>query len=273
MTDNPDMVASPKHGFVSVNDLRLHYLDYGGDGKPLLLLHGVTSHAWIWCAVAPEMNRRHSIALDSRGHGDSQWSADHQYTTEDLASDVIEFIDVMNIGGLDIVGASWGGLVALNAAMRRPDLVDRLVLIDIPPSFSASASEVDIDPRSFRNHDESVAYVSDSAEYMDDGIAQTVATSGVRPGASGLLYPKHDEYFHDYRPHRNVDYWEGLESLRMPVLIVRAENSSHLSASVAEHMAGIAYDGQLVTISETGHRIPTDNPVALGAVLRHFLGA
>ena len=98
-----------------------------------------------------------------------------------------------------------------------------------------------------------------------------VAAFGVRPGENGRLYAKHDEYFQDNRPHRSVDYWSDLESLRIPLLIVRADDSTHLSLSVAERMARVAHDAELVSIQETGHRIPTDNPEALGTVLRRFL--
>ncbi|HDH02858.1 MAG TPA: alpha/beta hydrolase [Actinobacteria bacterium] len=272
MTDGSGNGSSPEHGFVVVDGLRLHYLDFGGEGKPLVLLHGVTSHAWVWRYLAPHLTHRRLVALDSRGHGDSQWSEGHQYETEDLASDVVEFIDVIGLGGVDIVGGSWGGLVGLQVATRVPNLVDSLTMIDIPPSFPGPASEVHTDPGSDPNHARSVAYLRDTAEYMDEAIGEALAAFGVRPGKNGRLYTKHDDYFHEQRPHRAVDYWEELESLRMPVLFVRADNSTHLSAPVAERMLQVAHNAQLVTISETGHRIPTDNPVALGRVLRDFLG-
>ncbi|GMQ94231.1 MAG: alpha/beta hydrolase [Acidimicrobiia bacterium] len=272
MTNGSRQVPSPEHGFVVINGLRLHYLDFGGEGKPLILLHGVTSHAWVWRDLAPQLTHRRLVAPDSRGHGDSQWSADQNYATEDLASDVIAFIDVMDLGCVDIVGGSWGGLVGLEVASRIPDLVDSLTMVDIPPSFPESTSEFQIDPSSYASHTETVAYLRDADEYMDEGIAEAVAALGVRPGTSGRLYSKHDDYFREHRPHRSDDYWAQLESLRMPLLIVRAENSTHLSVSVAARMLSVAHNGRLVTISNTGHRIPTDNPAAFGSALRDFLG-
>lgn len=236
-----------------------------------MLLHGVTSHAWVWRDLAPHLTNRRLLALDSRGHGDSQWSADHEYTTEDLASDVVAFIDMMDLGSVDIVGASWGGLVGLQVAVARPDLVDSLAMLDIPPSFPGPPSEVQFDPSSYASHTESISYVRDADEHIDEGIAVAVAAFGVRPGKDGRLYTKHDDYFHGQRPHRSVDYWKELGSLRAPLLFVRAEKSTHLSASVAERMLQVAHNGQLVTISETGHRIPADNPAVLGTVLRDFL--
>jgi len=271
MQQPPDIASSPAHGFVVVNGLRHHYLDFGGDGNPLLLLHGVTSHASIWRSAAPLVRGRRSIALDFRGHGDSQWSADGRYSTEDLASDVLNFIDLMDLGPVDIVGGSWGGLVGLNAAVRNQDIVKSLTMIDIPPSFPGPVSEISTDPRSYSTHAESIAYIKDANSFIDRGTAEIVAAHGVRPGENGLLYTKHDDYFRGGRPHRSVDYWEALESLRLPLLIIRAENSLHLSESVADRMLHVAHDGTLVVIPQTGHRIPTDNPAALAEVLRGFL--
>ncbi|MFV2070902.1 MAG: alpha/beta fold hydrolase [Pirellulales bacterium] len=271
MQQPPDIASSPAHGFVVVNGLRHHYLDFGGDGNPLLLLHGVTSHGSIWRATAPLVRGRRSIALDFRGHGDSQWSADGAYSTEDLASDVLDFIEVMDLGPVDIVGGSWGGLVGLNAAVRNQDVAKSLTMIDVPPSFPGPVSEISIDPQSYPTHAESVAYIHDANGFIDRETAETVAAHGVRPGKNGQLYAKHDDYFHEARPHRGVDYWKDLESLRLPLLIVRARNSLLLSESVADRMLHVAHDGELAVIPRTGHRIPTDNPAALAEVLRRFL--
>ena len=265
------IAAPPSHGFTVVNDLRLHYLDFGGSGKLVIFLHGVTSHAWVWRDAIPQLAQRRLIALDSRGHGDSQWSIREEYATEDLASDVIEFIREIATGSVDIVGASWGGLVGLNVATRVPDLVDSLTLVDIPPSFPGPATEVHIHPASFSDHAESIAYVRNGSPTQAEAFVDAVAALGVRPGSNGRLYVKHDDFFHENRPHRTVDYWADLQSLRVPILIVRADGSTHPMLSVADKMLSVTHDGELVTISETGHRISTDNPVALKVVLRGFL--
>jgi len=264
---------APEHGFVEINGLRIHYLDFGGSGKPILLLHGVTSHAWVWYDVAPQLTYGRAIALDSRGHGDSQWSADQQYTTEQLASDVVRFIEVMDLGSVDIVGGSWGGLVGLAVAARLPESVDRLVMIDIPPSFPASERDFARHPRSYETHGETVAYIRDKNEHPGDKIVEMVAAHGVKPGELGWLYTKHDDYFHDHRPHRKDDYWESLASLRIPILFVHAEKNSFVTEHEAERMLAVAYAGELITIPDSGHRVPVDNPAALSRALRGFLEA
>jgi len=264
---------SPSHGFIEVNGLRIHYLDFGGTGKPTLLLHGVTSHAWVWQDVAPHITYGRAIALDSRGHGDSQWSADQSYTTEQLASDVVSFIQLMDLGNVDIVGGSWGGLVGLAVASCLPALVDRLVMIDIPPSFPRLESDFGRHPTSYRSHRETIAYIEDNNEHPGPQIAEAVAAHGVRPGEAGRLHTKHDDYFHDHRPHRTDDHWERLRSARLPILFVRAGEDSFVSDQEAQRMLAVAPDGRWITIPESGHRISVDNPAALSRALTSFLAS
>jgi len=271
MNDKNEPTGTPTHGYVAINGLRLHYLDFGGVGKPVIFLHGVTSDAWTWLHAVPQLPNRRLIALESRGHGDSQWSGKHDYTTEDLASDVIAFVRSITPGSVDLVGESWGGLVGLSVATQVPDIVDSLTMIDIPPSFPRGAPEIRVHPQSFSSSADVLAFVRDGSPNMEGRLAQALADNGFRPGEDGRLFVKHDEYFVRNRPHRVVDYWQDLQLLRIPVLIVRAQGSTHLSSSVAERMLDVANDGQLVTISDTGHRIATDNPVALKATLKAFL--
>lgn len=264
-------MTAPSHGYVEVNGLRLHYLDFGGKGKPVLLLHGVTNHAWVWQDVVPHVDCGRIIALDSRGHGDSQWSSDRQYTTEALASDVVGFMELLDLGSVDIVGTSWGGLVGLAVASWLPDSVDHLVMIDIPPSFPASVPDFGRHPRSYATHAEAIAYIRNRSDHPSNETVEAVAAHGVRPGEAGRLHTKHDDYFHDHRPHRADDYWQILESLRMPILFVRAGENSFVSDEEAERMLAVAHTAELITIPESGHAVSIDNPVALGQALREFL--
>ena len=84
----------PKDKYIRVNQLRLHYLDWGkGGDKTLLLLHGFMSHAHMWDNLASELSARyHVLALDQRGHGDSEWSKEAYYSIDSHFSDISVFI-------------------------------------------------------------------------------------------------------------------------------------------------------------------------------------
>src|SRR5262252_10890645 len=81
---------SPQDRFVTVNGLRLHYLDWGNDTKPpLILLHGIGRVAHTFDHLAPHFSPDyHVMAVDMRGHGDSGWSADGAYLVEDYVKDI-----------------------------------------------------------------------------------------------------------------------------------------------------------------------------------------
>jgi len=92
----------PRDEYLDVNGLRLHYLDWGKNSqKTMLLLHGFMAHAHVWDEfVSGFRNRYHIIALDQRGHGDSQWSEDEAYSLDDHFSDIANFIEVLELKDL-----------------------------------------------------------------------------------------------------------------------------------------------------------------------------
>jgi len=83
--------TNPKDEYVDLNGLRLHYLDWGNDGfQPILLLHGFMAHAHVWDDFALAFRAQyHVIALDQRGHGESQWCEDGAYSISDHFSDIV----------------------------------------------------------------------------------------------------------------------------------------------------------------------------------------
>ena len=111
----------------------LSYREWGRpDGAVVLMLHGLTSSGATWRHVAPALGANFRvIALDARGHGDSEWTKD--YSFELMADDVAGFCEQIGILGAIVVGHSMGGVTAYGLAARRPDLIRLLVLEEMPP--------------------------------------------------------------------------------------------------------------------------------------------
>ncbi|WP_230206663.1 alpha/beta fold hydrolase [Novosphingobium sp. Gsoil 351] len=112
--------------------LRLHYLDWGNPEKPpLLLVHGGRDHAhnWDWTARAL-CDEWHIIALDHRGHGDSEWVSDGNYSAGDMVYDVAQLIHQLDLAPVTIVAHSMGGQVCLRYAGIYPEMVRKLVAIE-----------------------------------------------------------------------------------------------------------------------------------------------
>lgn len=116
--------------FVQANGLRLHYVDYGGAGAPLLLLHGTGLLGRIWAELTPALaGSYHVLSLDRRGHGDSD-KPPSGYQLEDFAADLISFCAALGLHSIDAIGHSSGGALLGVAAAQQPSLLRRTVLVD-----------------------------------------------------------------------------------------------------------------------------------------------
>ncbi len=120
----------PKDEFTRYGGLRMHVRNWGGDGPPVVLLHGLASTCRIWDLVAPLLAQDFSvIAVDQRGHGDSG-KPDHGYDFDSVAGDIAALLAGRGIERPVVVGHSWGADVALELAVARPDLLRGIVFVD-----------------------------------------------------------------------------------------------------------------------------------------------
>ncbi len=243
------------------------------NGAPVVLLHGVTGHAWLWPAVAQRLAERPVYALELRGHGDSSWSPDGDYATATHAADTLAVIDSLGVAAVDVVGLSWGGLVGAALAAAHPARVHRLVLIDVPPSFDQPPDAVPERPADFATHAEVAGWERAANRFASDEAIELAAWGSVRPGPAGRLVRKHDPFFLSRWPFRAENHWPELGRIRCPALVVRADQSPVLSADMAERMVEQLPNGRLVDVGPSGHLVPLDAPGALADALVGFLAA
>ena len=130
-------------GFAQANGIRLHYVDHGGAGPPMLMMPGLTAnaHAFDGLAEAGLRRRFRLIALDLRGRGMSDKPATG-YALEDHAEDVAQFIRGLGLQPVILGGHSFGGLLALYLAQRDPGLVSRLVVLDAAATMHPRTREL-----------------------------------------------------------------------------------------------------------------------------------
>ena len=124
---------------VHVRGLSLTVLEGPRNGPPLVLLAGLMDLWTDYVAVLPQLAQRfHVIMVEHRGHGTSQWADDGKYRVIDYADDLIAVLDTLAPGPVSISGNSLSGLIALDVAIRRPDLV-RAISLEDPPLFISEA--------------------------------------------------------------------------------------------------------------------------------------
>ena len=124
------------------------------------------------------------------------------------------------------------GLVGATLAASRPDLVHRLVMVDVPPVFGQAVDDVPPRPGSFATLDEVIAFEAAANAHAPADQIAVLASGSVRPGAAGLERC-HDPYFLGEWPFRGEDHWPAVRGVTCPALLVRAENSFVLSEELA----------------------------------------
>lgn len=129
--------------FLETERIRLHYVDHGGGGEPLVLLHGISSNARVFDAMARAglAARRRLVALDLRGRGLSD-KPGAGYGMEEHALDVLALLDALGLQRAVVVGHSFGGLLGYYLAARHAARVDRLVAIDAAAEFHPRVAEL-----------------------------------------------------------------------------------------------------------------------------------
>ena len=131
-----------REGDVSANGVRLHYLDWGGEGPPVLCIHGITANSHAFAPLAAVLGPAHRVvAVDLRGRGGSDKPEDG-YDIGTHVEDVAALLESLELAPAAVVGWSLGAKIALGLAARRPELVERLVAIDPPVETPAESIEV-----------------------------------------------------------------------------------------------------------------------------------
>src|SRR5213594_132023 len=131
-------MASARDGTTALGSLRFHFLDWGTPGRPpILLLHGGAQTAHSWDDVAPDLaTDHHVLALDQRGHGDSDRAPAGRYTRADFVADVLAFLDDRRFDAATLVALSLGGLNAIAFAATHPTRTRGLVVVDVAPTIA-----------------------------------------------------------------------------------------------------------------------------------------
>ena len=269
----------PADRFLDVRGLRLHYLEWGAESSPgMVLLHGLTSHAHSWDHFARAFqDRYHIIALDQRGHGDSAWPPDHSYRTEDYVADVAALVDALKLDTFALVGLSMGAHNSIAFTAAHPERVTHLVPIDIPPALRRSteervqAADREAPPRVFASVEEAYRHARAQNPRPPEEVHRERVRWSVKELPDGRVELKYDP---DAPRHwQPADLWDALPKITCPTLVVRGAESQVLSADVAERMTAAFPDARLVTIEGSGHPVPLDRPNEFERVVREFLAA
>ena len=267
-------VATPTERWLDVDGLRLKAFDWGTAGKPpLLLLHGMAMYAWTWEQNAQAWNDAfHVVAVDQRGHGDSDRPDPSTYQTEILARDIIQMADNLGWDRFSVVGQSMGGHNGMQAAMDYPDRIEKLVISDMEPLFQLELMNYMRNATELPTYDSHEQYAQEAAKRNPRPSMELQlhrAQRALKQLPDGRWTPKYDLWApKGWAP---LDLWPRLDEIRCPTLLVRGAESPVLRQDHADRMVQAISDCTLVVVPGAGHGIGTDNPVMYERCIRQFL--
>jgi len=213
-------------------------------GVPVVLLHGITGSSADWHRTASHIEGRRVVALDARGHGQSDWDPAEAYSVDMHFADVATALDGLEIGRCIVGGFSMGGAASMLLAACLPERVTALAVIDAYPH-----------PHQTVGSERIARWVSTSAlasRRFDPAIARRFREM-LEAGAALRA---------DLRP-----IWQ---AIACPTLVVRGANSAVLPRETADEMLQAQPYARLETIAAIGHAIPEEAPAELAAILQGF---
>ena len=270
--------ASPtSHSYFSQR-LRLHYLDWGNqDAPPLLLVHGNRDHCHNWDWVAQELrDDYHIIAPDFRGHGDSEWVNGSSYSHSEYIYDLAQLIHQQNLAPLHIIAHSLGGGVALRYAGIYPENIKKMIIVEGsggPPSMynTQPAHERMREwiestrkmsgrlPKRYPTQDDAFSRMHEANSHLRADQAKHLTVHGSNQNEDGSYSWKFDNYTHVMSPfdlgmEQSRELWGRIEA---PVLLISG-SESWFGQGKREDVTQLFQDARHEMVQNAGHWVQHD---------------
>jgi pimeloyl-ACP methyl ester carboxylesterase len=262
-----------------------------GDASPrLVLVHGGAQNAHTWDTVALALWPVPVLAIDLPGHGRSGWRSDGAYGPRENADDLAQMIAARAPDADVVVGMSLGGLTVTSLAARHPELVRRLVVVDVTPGVNRDkAADVH-------------AFIEGPQTFpaFEDIFARTVEFNPTRTPASlrrGILHNAHrladgswqwnydrgltelaEDLEREGVPEEGVvpdgpDLWQDVSDVRAPLTLVRGALSPVVDDDDVAELLRRQPDAEVLVVDDAGHSIQGDRPLELAQLIRERLPA
>jgi pimeloyl-ACP methyl ester carboxylesterase len=276
-------VVLPARREIAAPGMRLHFLDWGTAGRrPIVFLHGAALNAHTWDVVCLMLRQQHHCyAIDQRGHGESAWSEDADYTGDAHRGDIEAFVDHLGLDQFVLVGHSMGGFNAFTYALHHSHRLAALVLVDAGPSMLVKGAKRIVD------------FVTQTAELdsLEEAIEKAVAFNprrdprllrrsllhNFRQDPTGKWKRKTDlrmwygDLTREQERNRLLERFQQAARINCPTLIVRGGLSDVFTTEDAQKLATDFANGHYAQVGEAGHTVQGDNPKVFAQVLSQFL--
>ncbi len=253
--------------------MQLNYKEFG-QGDPIIILHGLFGTLDNWQTIAKKLAEDHTVYIvDQRNHGRSPHTDTHDYPS--MAEDLRLFMENNWIYQAHLIGHSMGGKTAMQFALEFPDMVDKLVVVDISPkAYPGSHHHIydallSLDLKNINGR-----------QQADNHLAQTIDDSGVRlflmknltrDKNGGYRFKMNLPALHKHYPDI-LDAVEGDHPFEGPTLFIRGGTSKHMVDGDKKLITDLFPKAKIETIKNAGHWVHADMPDELLGLVRNFLG-
>jgi pimeloyl-ACP methyl ester carboxylesterase len=271
-----------RDGWFTSAGIRMHYLDWGDPAAPpIVMLHGTTSNAHSWDAVATVLAPRYRcLALDARNHG---LSGDFQ---GGLGGDV-QIVDVLALAEdqelerFGVISLSMGSRAAMGLAGSHPGRVNRLVLEDMAPEIVHETAVRSVrfqqtSPNEFATRDELVAWVRRARRFASDAWIEHTAEHAADRQPDGSYRLRYrvipGEGRLSVKGPESEALWAVLPNIACPTLILRGGASRMIDDELMARMIAAIPDARGVVVPNAGHMVHEDNPAVAIPLIAEFFG-
>ncbi len=265
----------PVDRFVDVNGLRIHYVDWGGNGKPFVMVHGLDRVARTFDHLAVRFSPTYRvIAIDMRGHGDSGWDPKGRYLVEDHVGDLEGVVQQLGLRDLTLWGNSTGGRVVQVFAGTHPELVSHVISEDVGPERPRQiadnyAKRVQQEQAGWASEDELLAQLRKTNPRMSPAVLEPYVRYGTKKRADGRIEWKRDPQL--VNGFVATDLWRFVRTITSPILYILGGRSNIVPPETQEELKKTLPNAQLVTVPDVGHYPSDEKPDEVVEIVNRFL--
>jgi epoxide hydrolase 4 len=304
---NPCLVESLtelglQHEYTDLEDCRIHYVTRG-EGKPILFLHGFPQFWYLWRRQLEDLGGDHTVyAPDMRGYNLSCRPDEVEaYRMRHLLADTRQLVERLGIAPFTLVGHDWGGIVAWAFALKYPDLLDRLVVIDGPPPFTWNR-----DLRESPKQRDAVNYMLEFSKpspepeemlaandfsLMDDLMRRIGGRGGELSDAERAAY--HEAWSQPGALRGGLNYYRAArmgeqvaaggvpedyaakitsQTVNVPTLVIWGANDAALLPTLTRGLSEWVPRLRVEIVPGAGHWVPYEEPEIVNSLIREFVG-
>lgn len=276
-------IVLPQRREVARPGMRIHYLDWGIAGRrPIVFLHGAALNAHTWDVVCLALRQQyHCYAVDQRGHGESAWAEDGDYSGEAHRSDIETFVNHLGLDQFVLVGHSMGGFNAFNYAFLHHRHLAALVLVDAGPSMLVKGARRIVDfvtqTAELDSLEEAIQKAIEFNPRRDPRLLRNSLLHNFRRNSNGKWTRKtdlrmwHGSKNREQQREQLKERFHQAARVSCPALIVQGSLSDVFTSEDAQDLARKFADGHYAQVGEAGHTVQGDNPRIFAQVLSEFL--